>query len=175
MACACGPNPSLGDDDDDTGGANVLDDSIEYYFGDSTAAGVVDDWVMTTTYLVRRSLFPQESRFTEELINIADGTTHFVTMDVDAAAGTLTLAFEDGSYTGTGTLTGDPWEWTGWQTTSTAQEDGSTVESTDTLSADELVVDKLGKDPSGADEWTAHEVFAVVAAAEWQQLRSQVP
>lgn len=168
-ACESG----TGDDDDDSSG-DGLGDSVEHYFGNSVATGITADWAMTTPYLVRRTLFPTESRIVEELFNTQDGSSYVVEMDVDADANTFTLAFADGSYTGSGTLTGSAWAWTGWESTSTAL-DGSIVESTDTLTAQQLTVSKLGRDTSGAPEWSAEELFAVIDEAEWQQHFDALP
>ena len=166
-----------GDDDDDDGPPPV--DMVEYYFGDSTATGVSDDWVSTSSYLVRRSLFPGESRISEELYNTGDGTAYLVELDVDVAASTFTLAFADGSYTGSGTLTGPSWAWTSWESLSTA-EDGSSVASTDTLMQDpelgpRLVVSKLGYTTAGDLEWTAGEVFTAIDESEWNDRFGSLP
>ena len=174
LLAACAPGAGEGGDDDDDSSGAVLGDTVEHYFGDSTASGITDDWALTTSYLVRRSLFPTESRITEELYNTGDGSAFLVEMEVDVAASTFTLAFADGSYTGSGTLTGSAWAWTGWASTSTAL-DGSTVESTDTLTAQQLVVTKIGRDASGAPEWSAGEVFSVIEEAEWQERFAELP
>jgi len=172
---ACAPAGS-GDDDDD---GPPPSDLVEHYFGDSTASGATDDWVFTSSYLVRRSLFPGESRITEELYNTGDATSYVVDLDVDAAAGTFTLAFADGSYTGAGTLTGPAWAWTSWESLSTAQ-DGSSVSSTDTLMEDpslgpRLVVSKLGYTASGDLDWTAGEVFTAIDESEWNERFAALP
>jgi hypothetical protein len=167
------PACSSGVDDDDSGG-DALEDTVEYYFGSSTAAGISEDWSFTTTYLVRRSLFPTESRIAEELFNTEYGTVFSVDLDVDVTTNTFTLTFDDGSYTGSGTLTGSPWAWTEWASLSTAT-DGSTVEPTDTLTAQYLTVSKLGRDPSGEPEWSAGESFAVIGEAEWQERFDALP
>jgi hypothetical protein len=172
-ACdASDDDDASGDDDDSSGGA--LGDTVEYYFGSSTAFGLSKDWSFTTTYLVRRSLFPTESRMTEELFNTEQGTGFSVDLDVDVPANTFTLTFDDESYTGSGTLVGSPWAWTEWASLSTAT-DGSTVESTDTLTAQYLTVSKLGRDPSGEPEWSAGESYAVIGEAEWQERFDALP
>ncbi len=147
---------------------------MEYYFGSSTAVGISEDWSFTTTYPIRRSLFPTELRITEELFNTEQGNVISVQLDVDATTNTLTLTFDDDSYTGSGTLTGSSWAWTEWASLSTAT-DSSTVESTDTLSAQYLTVSKLGRGPSGEPEWSAEESFAVIEEAEWQQRFDALP
>jgi hypothetical protein len=169
--------PAGGDDDDSSGPLPA--DSVEYYFGTSTTSGVTGNWTETNTYLVRRSLFPADSRITEELYDTGDGTDILVEMEVDAAAGTFTLAFANGSYTGTGTLTGEAWAWMEWESISTAA-DGSTVQSNDTLMDDpalgtRLVVSKMGRDAAGILDWTAGEVFTEISESEWLERFAEVP
>jgi len=53
--------------------------------------------------------------------------------------------------------------------------DGSTLESTDTLTAQYLTVSKLGRDPSGEPEWSAGESYAVIGEAEWQERFDALP
>ena len=174
---ACVP---AGADDDDSSGP-VPADSVEYYFGTSTISGVTANWTETNTYLVRRSLFPAASCITEELYDTGEGTEWLVDLVVDAAAGTFTLAFVagEGSYTGTGTLTGAAWAWTEWESISTAA-DGSTVQSNDSLTDDpaggtRLVVSKMGRDSVGALDWTAGEVFTEIPESEWLERFAEVP
>ena len=173
-ACSSGvdDDDAAADDDDSSGGA--FEDTVEYYLGSSSVFGLSEDWSFTTTYLVRRSLFPAESRITEELFDTEEGTVVSVELDVDEPMNTFTLTFDDESYTGSGTLSGSPWAWTGWESLSTAT-DGSTVESTDTLTAQYLTVSKLGRDPSGQPEWSAGESFAVIEEAEWQERFDALP
>lgn len=169
--------PGGGDDDDSSDSAPA--DSVEYYFGDSTISGVTVAWTETNTYLVRRSLCPADSRITEELYDTADGTEFLVEMEVDAAAGEFTLAFANGSYTGTGTLRGEAWAWTEWESLST-DADGLTVQSNDSLNDDpaggtRLVVSKMGRDAAGTLDWTAGEVFTEIPESEWLERFAEVP
>ena len=168
--------PSSQQDDDDSAQEGPAD-SVEYYYGDSfaTLPGAPEGQETVSTYLVRRSLFPGQSRITEELIPTGGGEHYLVTMEVDAEAATLELEFQDGSYTGTGTLIGPPWAWTGWQTQSTSTVDGSTVTSTDVLGETALIVDKVVRDPAGNPVLLLHEEFEVMSQSAWQEIHDQVP
>ena len=171
---ACSSEPVANDDDDDSS-AGLFEDRVELYFGSSTATGITEQWSFTTPYLVRRSLFPSDSLIVEELFNTDDGTLFEVELEVDAASNTFSLHFADGTYTGAGTLTGNAWAWNAWASVATQVEDGSTVESTDTLTAQYLTVSKLGRDASGVPQWSAGESFAVIDEAEWQQRFDALP
>jgi hypothetical protein len=171
----CSSELAENDDDDDDSSAGLVEDRVELYFGSATATGIGADWSSTTPFLLRRSLFPSESRIVEELFNVENGTLVELELEVDVAANTFSLHFADGTYTGTGTLTGNAWEWNGWTSLSTHVVDGSTVESTDTLTAQYLTVSKLGRDASGVPQWSAGESFAVIHEAEWQERFDALP
>jgi hypothetical protein len=166
----------VGDNDENEDSSEDLpEDRVEFYFGDSTVSGIGADWILTNSYLVRRSLFPTDSLIVEELFNVEDGVLLEVIAEVDVDANTFSLYFADGTYTGTGTLTGTSWDWDGWTSLSTHVKNGSTVEATDTLTDQYLTVSKLGRDASGVPEWSAGESFAVIDEAEWQQRFDALP
>jgi hypothetical protein len=80
--------------------------------------------------VMRRTVDPAARQIVED-VNHGDAATHRVTqfhvvMNVDGDRFTMTEA--GGAFTGTGTLTGEPWRWTAWSSTSQLAGAGKGIE-----------------------------------------------
>jgi len=149
-----------------------LVESTEYYQGVSnlTHAGGSE----TSDLLARRTLSPATSTITEKFIDLTNNAVYDLSMTVDVDTNTFTGGYDDGSYTSSGTLFGDAWEWHGWESTST-NSDGTaytqTIESTDTKDENGVVATKTGFDAAGQALWNSEEVLTPITEEEWLALQ----
>jgi hypothetical protein len=76
----------------------------------------------TADLLLRRTLEPGASRIVEASARFdraAAGRARPYTVILDVDGDTVALRESEGAYSGTGTLHGEPWRWTSWDTTYT--------------------------------------------------------
>jgi hypothetical protein len=158
-----GTDGTDGTDGDDT---ELPEAWSEHYFAETTI--VAGGFSFDETYWVRRQLDPAAALITEELVATADGTLTVTVLVVDAASNTFTLEINDGQYTGTGELVGEPWAWTAWSSLST-DEHGHTVESVDTVTETGIRTEKTGRTPEGELEWTLSETLTTTDEATWAE------
>lgn len=122
--------------------------------------------VKTQSGRIKRTLDPV-ANFIEENVDVSEDPTFPVgkteSFDVGmtvssavppATTATFTMVERNGAFSGTGTLTGEPWQWTAWHSSSTMSSVGNTdanpaapmgaitVESNDTLTGDTLTATK---------------------------------
>ena len=154
-------------------------DSVEYYSGASTMTGDVFAEPYTFQYLVRRSLFPSQGFIVEELWDREDPEMFRVDMTIDDNTGTLTLVFDPQGWEGTGTLTGEAWSWTGWETITEVPAgaflEQHTVVSTDVLTTEALEVSKVATRTDGSTYWQASETFHVIDEAAFDAELAGLP
>ena len=161
VAAGCGEK-----DSDDTGAAaETTAPWTEHYFVESSIAA--SGFTFEESYWARRIVDPESSTIDEEFVATADGTLTETALMIDAEAGTFTLVINDGQYTGEGTLHGEPWAWTSWESRSVAS-DGSYVLSEDEVTSTGLAASKVGYSADDVEEWTLEEVLTAASEAEWQ-------
>ncbi|MEZ4400386.1 MAG: hypothetical protein R3B06_10230 [Kofleriaceae bacterium] len=132
------------------------------YRGDvSVHAGPDDAEVARMPTVVRRTTDPTAGTIVEEVTQRGDAgvETYVVTMTVDGKA--FAMAERSGAFTGAGALTGEPWRWDQWTSTSTLP-DGSTVTSTDRRTISGLTATKVVT-RDGAAVATLHEDYQAFA------------
>jgi hypothetical protein len=122
--------------------------------------------------LVRRTVDEANSTILEDVSNVRPGSLdpperYVVTFAVTGSAFTMTanrVSPDPASevFTGSGSLVGEPWAWTAW-TSHTVLEDGSTVDSSDTLGDSVLVVEKHYYNENGILVVTIHETLPIVS------------
>ena len=115
----------------------------DHYYAGTSIMTMGGRHVGETKVLAKRTLDPSSSTITEEVIS-EDGrsgkaSVYVVVMAVNGATFTMTEA--SGAFEGKGTLSGAPWQWTSWESTST-MPDGGLVTSKDSLTTDGLRVTK---------------------------------
>ena len=156
---------ACGDKGDDSGETALPDPWTEFYAveSDIDAGG----FSFQERYWARRSVDPAASTIDEEFIAAADGTLTTTVLTVDAAAGTFSLVINDGEYTGEGTLYGEAWAWTSWESRSTAT-DGTYVLSEDAVTSTGIEASKVGYSTADEPEWTLTEVLTTISEADWQ-------
>ena len=108
--------------------------------GTSTIGG------QATPALLRRTVDPAQARVTEDITGMGrDAVVDFhVEMQV-ATDGNFTMRETGGAFTGSGHFTaGEPWAWTGWQSSSKGppEQGGWLATSTDTLAGASLTAHK---------------------------------
>jgi len=159
----------------DTGDSPVTpEDSTLYLQGE--ADGNWEGFAYTNRYLIRRSLLPSDGQILEELFDMDSGEAHTaeLTVDADAETFTMILTSENGSWNGSGTLEGTPWEWTHWESTLDF-DDGITIVSIDDLSESQLTAEKTGTDSDGEVMYTSSEVFDVIDVDSWEAAFAELP
>ena len=121
-----------------------------------------------------RALRPETSTIFEQFIGLGEekGESYEGTANIDVETNTFTVSFAytDGSYEGTGVLYGEDWDWHAWESTTTAT-DGSSVVSEDTKDENGIVAIKTGFDADGQEEWTMEEVLTPITEEEWLALQ----
>lgn len=135
---------------------------VQCYVGTTDMFSPDDKKVKTQSARIKRTLDPV-ANFIEENVDVSDDPTFPVgkteSFDVGmtvtsavppATVATFTMVERNAAFTGTGTLTGEPWQWMAWHSTSTMRSVGNTdanpaapmgaitVESNDTLNGDTL-------------------------------------
>lgn len=119
----------------------------------------------TSRGAIRRVLDPAAGTIVEEVHTAEDGgVAHYlVTAKVEGDHFTMTEAA--GAFTGSGTLSGTPWRWDRWSSTSTLPE-GMEVISSDQLTSDGLAVE--GKVSAGGQVVvTTRGQFATIPCAQF--------
>lgn len=125
--------------------------------------------------IARRTVDPAARQIVEDVSHSepgADGTKSFhVVMDVDGDH--FTMKETGGAFTGTGTLVGEPWQWTSWTSISKISEAGVEVESRDELTSTGIQATKqVRKD--GKVVTTAVEQLAAFDCAEWDAAMAEL-
>lgn len=133
--------------------------------------------------IARRSVDPNAREIVEDVVHDdASGRgvkTFHVVMKVDGAR--FTMAEASGSFTGTGTLVGEPWKWTSWTSKSQIASAGASagtsagieVESHDELTATGMIAHKqIRKD--GALVATTVDDLTTFDCAGWDAAKAQL-
>ena len=138
-------------------------------------AGVTVGMGQRTRTLVRRSVDPAGAQIVEDVgHDQGEGrgaTSLHVVMAVTGDH--YTIAEASGAFTGTGTLTGEPWRWTSWRSTTKLASAGIEVESRDELTATNLVTHReIRKD--GKVVGTTSEKLAPFDCDAWDRATAEL-
>ncbi len=125
--------------------------------------------------IARRTLDPAARQIIEDVSHSetgAYGTKSFhVVMDVDGDH--FTMKETGGAFTGTGTLVGEPWQWTSWTSIAQIAEAGVEVESRDELTPTGIQATKqIHKD--GKVVTTAVEQLTTFDCAAWDTAKAEL-
>jgi hypothetical protein len=164
-APAAGPKPAAAP----TSAAPTRDEAC--YAGTSaiTSGGAV---VATLPMIVHRTVDPSTATIVEEILQITEQGVETYVVDLKVTGDQVTLTERKGVMTGTGTLTGTPWAWDAWTTTSTLNN-GLTVVSTDTRDATTLKAHKEAR--QGAQVVvTVDDTLTRFACAELEARRAEL-
>lgn len=123
--------------------------------------------------IARRVVDPKTRTITEDLSRDggdARGAKSFhVVMTVDGDRFTMTES--SGAFTGSGSLVGEPWQWTSWRSTSKITNTTIEVESQDQLTPSGLISQKTIKQ-AGATIGTTRDELKSFDCAHWDEARS---
>jgi hypothetical protein len=112
------------DDAGDDGPA--LPPRVACYFGELMVAKPGEEQTNQGALLVKLTIDPAKSRMVEEIWSFPLYERYDITRTIDGAA--FTMRQDDGSFTGSGTLDGEPWIWRGWASTSRSADQSTLVE-----------------------------------------------
>jgi hypothetical protein len=133
-------------------------------------AGVMTGLGQRVRTILRRTVDPKARQIVED-VSHGDAGSHRVTqlhVVMDVAADRFTMKETGGAFTGTGTLTGEPWRWTSWSSTSQLAGAGIEVESDGELTETGIkIADQIRKD--GNVVGTTAEQLKPFDCAEWDQ------
>jgi hypothetical protein len=122
--------------------------------------------------IARRTVDPAAKQITEDVSHDdagAHGAKSFhVVMDVDGDH--FTLKETGGAFTGTGTLTGEPWQWTAWSSVSQVAG-GVEVESDDELTPTGIKATKQIRQ-SGKVLATTEDALKTFDCAQWEDVKA---
>ncbi len=137
FSCVLAPACSSGDQDPietaDTG-EEIPADSTTYY--EVTGVGAWMGISFELHQAGRRIVQPANAQILETHRDLMENKTHETVIDVDLEAKTFTAVIDEGTkgeYIGSGSFVGEGWDWTAWESTSVASEDGSYLTSSDTM------------------------------------------
>jgi len=120
--------------------------------------------------VMRRTVDPAARQIVED-VSHGDAGSHRVTqfhVVMDVAGDRFTMTETGGAFTGTGTLTGEPWRWTSWTSTSQLAAAGIEVESAGELTeAGIKIADQIRKD--GQVVGTTARQLRPFDCAEWDK------
>jgi len=153
----------------------VASSLVTYYKGISSVSLPNGQVVGKSTMLVRRTLNPSASEIEEYVIEMSpqkkDDQQEFkVIMNVEGNS--FKMKDSNGSFSGTGTLEGEPWKWTSWSSKSVLANK-MIVESKDSLEGNKLVVTKTVKTPDGKVTVTMHETYSPITKDVFEKERKQ--
>jgi hypothetical protein len=133
-------------------------------------AGLITGMGQRARTIVRRTVDPTARQVIED-VRHGDAAAHRVTqlhVVMDVAGDSFTMKETGGAFTGTGTLTGEPWRWTAWTSTSTLAAGGLEVESDGELTdAGIQITDRIRK--GGSVVGTTAERLKPFDCAEWDK------
>jgi len=149
--------------------------TVAYYRGTSKVSLPNGQVVGEGAMLVRRTLDPSLSQIEEYVLGVAThgkrGTRQYrVIMKVNGNTFTMKDAAE--TFSGSGTLEGEPWKWTAWTSTSMLPNK-MVIESKDQLVAGKLMVHKTVKAPDGSVRVTIEENYSPITKETFEQARTQ--
>jgi hypothetical protein len=131
-------------------------------------AGVTTGLGQRVRTVLRRTVDPTARQIVED-VSHGDAGSHRVTqlhVVMDVAADRFTMKETGGAFTGTGTLTGEPWRWTSWISTSRLAGSGIEVESDGEITETGIkIADQIRKD--GKVVGTTAEQLKPFDCAEW--------
>lgn len=120
--------------------------------------------------VMRRTVDPTARQIVED-VSHGDAGSHRVTqfhVVMDVAGDQFTMKETGGAFTGTGTLTGEPWRWTSWSSTSQLVAASIEVESDGELTETGIkIANQIRKD--GKVVGTTAEQLKPFDCAEWDQ------
>jgi hypothetical protein len=133
-------------------------------------AGVTTGLGQRVRTIMRRTVDPTARQIVED-VSHGDAGSHRVTqfhVVMDVAVDRFTMKETGGAFTGTGTLTGEPWQWTSWISTSQLAGAGIEVESDGEITETGIkIADQIRKD--GKVVGTTAEQLAPFDCAEWDK------
>jgi len=127
------------------------EDETTYFLGESRVTAPDGKYLGSMVELVKRELRPSEGKIYEHVAVIDPRypqSKKFVAV-CEVKGTTFAMTEQEKSFTGDGELTGDPWRWTAWRSTSHLASGIGTVESEDTLTEHALIVKKRFVGPDG--------------------------
>lgn len=124
--------------------------------------GVMGMWV-------RRTVNPDAGQIVEEAMVVREGTPpHAFTATMIVSGNRFTVTEKDGWFEGSGTLAGDAWHWTSWES-DVKLRDGTRLVSRDRLEATRLLADKQLFGADGALRVVFAESYEPVDPAEYDR------
>lgn len=133
-------------------------------------AGLMTGLGQRARTVMRRMVDPRARQIVED-VSHGDAGSHRVTqfhVVINVASDRFTMKETGGAFTGTGTLTGEPWRWTSWTSTSQLAGAGLEVESDGELTETGIKIsDQIRKD--GNVVGTTAEQLKPFDCAEWDK------
>jgi len=126
--------------------------SVACYQGLSTGMG------QAARTIARRTLDPAAGQIIEEVANNDGKAPKAFRVVMTVEGNRFTMAEAGGAFHGTGTLTGEPWRWTSWTSSSQLPSSTITVESTDELTPAGMKATKQIKRDGKAVATTSEEL-----------------
>lgn len=148
----------------------------EYYLGEVKTLSPAGQPMATSLSLARRTLKPAENRIVEVVATIEAGKPAREYTTVFQVDGTrFALKDDEGTFAGTGELSGEPWRWTGWryEVDFTGARKG-TMKGEDVLAAGGISVRKSFATPDGTVRVRFTEELKPISAAAYQILRAKL-
>lgn len=156
--------------------AQPLDDMMEPARGPLPAAstlcyaGISEGMGEQARTVAKRTVDPAAGTITEDVSNDAQGShgahTYHVVMTI--SDGDFTMKETGGAFEGTGTLSGEVWKWTSWESVSTLPNAPIVVTSKDSLEGDLLITNKEIKQ-GGKLLATTHEELKEFDCAKYDE------
>lgn len=136
-------------------------------------AGVSTGMGQSSHTIARRIVDPATRTITEDVSHDSAGAhgakSFHVVMTVDGDHFTMTES--SGAFTGTGTLVGEPWQWTSWSSVSQIANTSITVESHDELTSTGLKAEKRIKQDGKVVATTVDNLRAF-ECAQWEDAKT---
>jgi hypothetical protein len=156
--------------------APSMSEQATFLFGEVRMSTPGGQPIGTSLSLVRRVLKPAEKRIVEVVATIEPGRpVREYTAVFEVSESGFAIRDEEGTFAGTGVLTGKPWEWTGWsyEVEFTGARKGR-LKGEDTLGAAGISVKKSFASPDGTVRVLFTEELKPISKAAYDILRGKL-
>jgi hypothetical protein len=149
-----------------------------YYLGESKVMTADGKSLGNMVMLVKRELRPAESRIIETVLMVSsrrdEPIKEYLTV-LTVKGSRFTMREQSGAFSGSGELEGNPWEWSGWTSTSKMPgQNGGTIVSRDKLTERGMATSKELSGPDGTVRVKFAEDYAAIDGGTYELLHAKL-